>query len=92
MLRARGLAARTVGPAELIFGHKMYLWCRSGKGYIKNPNSKIQAPCWEFLIFVKNQEILIFRKSGQKGGDFYQITPEQKMWNSETPWLMYAKN
>ena len=49
-MRARGLAAWTEGPVKLIFGHKMYLWCHSGKGYLKIQNSKILAPCWEFLI------------------------------------------
>ena len=74
-MRARGLAAWTEGPVKLIFGHKMYLWCHSGKGYLKIQNSKILAPCWEFLIFAKNQEILIFRKSGKKGIIFTKSLP-----------------
>ena len=69
---------RTIGPAELIFGHKMYLWCHSDLGYLKIQNSKILAPCWEFLIFAKNQEILIFRKSGQKGAVFVKSPPNKK--------------
>ena len=71
---------RTVGPAKLIFGHKMYIWCRSDIGYMKKQISQIWAPCWEFLIFAKNQEILIFRKSGQKGAIFMKSLPKWKDW------------
>ena len=58
----------------------MYLWCHSGIGQIKIQNFKILAPCWEFLIFAKNQEILIFRKSGQKGAIFMKSLPKWKDW------------
>ena len=144
---ARGLAARTAGPVELIFGHKMHLRCRSGIGHIKNPYFKIQTHCWEIVIFAKNKqksrflqkmakrgqfELIFwtqnvfkvslryrpckkskfqnldpllgnsdfcqksgnpdFQKKGPKGGHFYQIPPEQKVWNSGTQWIRYAKN
>ena len=70
---------RTVGPAELIFEHKMYLWRHSDLGYLKIKNYKILAPCWEFLIFAKNQEILIFRKRGQKGVAFLIFAKNQEI-------------
>ena len=75
MMRARRLAARTVGPVELIFGHKVYLWCHSHIGYVKKRKSQIWAPCWVFPNFAKNQEILIFRKSGKKGAIFTKLLP-----------------
>ena len=78
-------------PSFYLAPGKILLYENRPLGYIKIQNFKILAPCWEFLIFAKNQEILIFRKSGQKG-QFLVNHSQSGEIDEETLWLMYAKN
>ena len=78
-MRAHRLGARTVGPATVIFWHKVYLWCHSGIGHIKNPNFKILAPAGKSLFLPKIKKYWFLEKVVKRGKFLANHTQTKKI-------------